>query len=232
MCIRDRNSFEMYAQSRLIPMLRPALKHVFGVLAERSMVLARLYQWSDLWISGGLAVLDSWHLQSLGATFGEHFYGLQRSSSFGRRRQPLSRMAVALSILMSVLLPAVKEHLDQWYKEQGDVWRTTLQQRARSEAEAAAGPPDGRIARWTHRVNQLMEFLRTRLVKVYPALHASTSAVSFGYFLLYLFGRTDFYSPLLHLQGTVVQRVLPSDVTPMLTLTLTLVLWLLLLPGP
>jgi len=124
--------FEMYAQERLIPMLRPAVKHVIAVFAERNVRLLPIHNNADDIITLGLCVLEGHYLRKHAATFAENFYGLQRTSAFGRVGMTLTLWQRICALMWTVLLPAAKEKLDRSYTNQVEAanasgWQNTNQ---------------------------------------------------------------------------------------------------------
>lgn len=214
---RRPNGFEMYAMDRLLPMLRPALKHVLAVIAERHTALIPLFNQADNVIAGTLVLIDLHHLNSFGSTFAEHFYGLQRASKFGRRADPLPRRAVLSSLLLSVILPILKDRLDDAYhaatdNTAGAALRAQLRERAARDREQQQAQ-EGAVqqAGIQQQLDRTLGSLKQLFLRIYPMLHMLWEAATLIYTLRYMFGRSKHYSFLLHLQGLVIQRTLPSD---------------------
>jgi len=208
---RRPNGFELYAMDRLLPMLRPALKHVIAVIAERHTALIPLFNQADNVIAGLLALIDLHHLNSFGATFAEHFYGLQRAYQFGRRSDVLPRSAVLSSLFFSVLMPILKERLDDAYdaatdNTAGAALRAQLRERAARDRE-----PEEQADGVQRKIDQMRAALKKLFLRTYPILHAVWETAKLIYTLRYVFGRSPHYSFLLHIQGLVLQRTMPSD---------------------
>jgi len=162
--------FEMYAQERLVPMLRPAIKHVIAVrphclsfstapffsdecaacghlsqvLAERNPRLLWLHNAADNVLTGGFVMLEGYFLRKHGATFAENFYGLQRAPSFGGSGAGKLTLRQQLSsVLCMVLLPHWKEKLDDWYNEELEASDSTSWRYHARQAAARAAEAEG-----------------------------------------------------------------------------------------
>jgi len=197
--------FEMYAQERLIPMLRPAVKHVIAVFAERNVRLLPIHNNADDIITLGLCVLEGHYLRKHAATFAENFYGLQRTSAFGRVGMTLTLWQRICALMWTVLLPAAKEKLDRSYTNQVEAanasgWQNTNQVPGNNTQLATNST-------WASIQSRLLPLF----VQWYPVAHALFEGTVFIYRLRYMFEHSPYFSPFLHAQGQVVQRLSPQD---------------------
>eukprot|EP01116_Phalansterium_solitarium_P011021 TRINITY_DN26633_c0_g1_i1.p1 TRINITY_DN26633_c0_g1~~TRINITY_DN26633_c0_g1_i1.p1 ORF type:complete len:397 (-),score=-24.61 TRINITY_DN26633_c0_g1_i1:121-1311(-) len=230
--------FEMLAQDELIPVLRPALKYVFAVFAQRRPGFEWMTRYSDELFCLGLLVLENHHLKSYDASFAENFYGLKRMSTtssssnlgslaadralgpgaldgpavgvgtsnpvqsvvggpaisasavdLGPPRATAVSRAIALFCLIGV--PYVKNRLDDMYRDLVPVQSNAI--------------PDT----WPQRLKWSIKRL---FLLVHPWLNAGYQAVFFVYQLLYLYEYTDYYTPLLHLQKTILKRLSTQEI--------------------
>eukprot|EP00927_Polykrikos_kofoidii_P077756 TRINITY_DN74671_c0_g1_i1.p1 TRINITY_DN74671_c0_g1~~TRINITY_DN74671_c0_g1_i1.p1 ORF type:complete len:380 (+),score=44.61 TRINITY_DN74671_c0_g1_i1:84-1223(+) len=191
--------FELVAQEQIVDALRPAVRFVVGVLADsvRSPIPLRILGHWDTLYNIGIIVFEWRCLRANGAGLGEHFYGLKREERppIGtqtpleaverlRRRQKASQLTVRqciASLLLSVLLPEVLRLCEIRFRE-----ATDKPVSARSLEERC----------W---------------VVLYPWVHAANSGISVAYKLLYLLGRTEVWSPLLHVAGLRLVRHFPEQ---------------------
>ncbi|CAE8585243.1 unnamed protein product [Polarella glacialis] len=189
--------FELIAQEQLMDALRPAVRFVVSVLAERAppWALPLFSRWETVY-SAFLLLLEGHHLRVHGATFAEHFFGLRRQEiASGRRLSPLevveaarrrlsapalSRRQQAASLAVAVLLPWFRSRCEERFRE------------AEGMAVAARGR---RELAW---------------LRVYPWVHAANVSAAFGYRLLYLLEQTDAWSPWLHVLGFRLVRHFPE----------------------
>jgi len=189
--------FELVAKDQLLDALRPAVQFVVGVFADQAppRTLRVLAHWETIY-HVLLTTLEWYHLTVHGASFAEHFYGLQRqkhvpSHSLNilervelerqRRKSPkLSLKHRILSLIIVVLLPWVKLKCDTYFRH-----AESLVSSARSSQQKCA-------------------------LVLYPWIHACSHATKLGYSLLYLLGRTDVWSPSLHVLGLRMTRHFPE----------------------
>jgi len=177
--------------------LRPAFRFLVGVWAERApaRLLPLLGHWQAVY-SAGLFLLEGYHLRYHGATFAEHFFGLQRKVAQPLRRfsalevvemerqrlaaPALTKRLQMASLAVAVLLPWLRSKCEEHFRA----------------LEASFTP-----ARTVADISWL---------RVYPCVHAVNVLASFGYRLLYLLERTDVWSPWLHLLGLRLVRHFPE----------------------
>ncbi|BAM81461.1 similar to C3HC4 zinc-binding integral peroxisomal membrane protein PEX12 [Cyanidioschyzon merolae strain 10D] len=192
----DKPSFlELVSQEQLLLGLRPALDRVLHGLCERfsgQHWLRALHRRTDeLWLLI-LLVVEGRSLYSNGATVAESFYGLRRrtneTSTLASRPKEehgpapgLPAAAVWKSVLESAILPYLRTKLDALYQE--------------FYIQASLGL-DGF---WSC-------FWKRLFLRLYPFLRTLDHCFVFLFRLLYLFGRTEYYSWPLRLERIVVVR--------------------------
>eukprot|EP00929_Paragymnodinium_shiwhaense_P039572 TRINITY_DN20777_c0_g1_i10.p1 TRINITY_DN20777_c0_g1~~TRINITY_DN20777_c0_g1_i10.p1 ORF type:complete len:360 (-),score=77.86 TRINITY_DN20777_c0_g1_i10:524-1603(-) len=196
--------FELTAQDQLPDVLRHAARFVVAAAAEQAMsprMLALLSRWEGLYDAAWL-LFEFRSLRQNGACFSESFYGLQRQQYLaGRKLTPLEsvererqrRQAKTvltlrqqlLSLAFVVGLPLIRSRCEQRFRE------------------AIAVP-------------KAVRTLRERLwASGYPLLHALWQGSSALYKLLYLLGRSEVWSPGLHLAGLQLVRHFPDPLEAM-----------------
>ncbi|RKP10482.1 Pex12 amino terminal region-domain-containing protein [Thamnocephalis sphaerospora] len=189
----DRPSlFELIAQDQMRDLLRPALRYLLTVYAERyPRYLLRAHQYFD-----EAYLLLSWlverhYLAQWGASFSENFYGLKRART-SERGDKWTSTDVSRSLLFLVGLPYLKLKLDEAFDKT----------RGGAAAELFGEDEDETP-------------LRRRAVRVfrvvYPWINAGYHGATLAYHIAYLYDRTRFYSPWLHLQGIEVRRMSMQD---------------------
>eukprot|EP00933_Yihiella_yeosuensis_P041996 TRINITY_DN36432_c1_g1_i1.p1 TRINITY_DN36432_c1_g1~~TRINITY_DN36432_c1_g1_i1.p1 ORF type:complete len:370 (+),score=56.58 TRINITY_DN36432_c1_g1_i1:91-1200(+) len=189
--------FELIAQEQLMDALRPAVRFLAGILAERapSRALPLIGRWQEVY-SAFLLILEGYHLRIHGATFAEHFFGLQRQPSGGdpklsalevlekMRRSvdapPLTTRQWASSLAIVVVWPWVRSHCEERFRAAENV------------------PPQARSVQ------------EQRWVRVYPWVHALHTSLAFAHRLLYLLEVSDVWSPWLRLLGLRLVRHFPQ----------------------
>jgi peroxin-12 len=219
--------FELYASERLTSTLRPALRFVLEVLSMRHPSLMALAARSDEIFAVSSTVLELSQLAKHSATIAESFYGLRRSPSFSiphaldSSKQRLSAVQVAASVFASVIFPFVKLKLDEMFAAQsGGVLRDLFQSSGpgslrfnqRSPRPGAATLSERRprtLREFASLVRALAASLQAnqRFVDWYPLCSALYEGIPLIFNILYMLGRTQYFSPGLALQGLVVRRL-------------------------
>ncbi|KAI8822974.1 Pex12 amino terminal region-domain-containing protein [Fimicolochytrium jonesii] len=203
--------FELVAQDKMRDLLKPALQYILAVYAQRyPRYLLRMANRTDELFALLMAVVERWYLRERDASFAEHFYGLRRISANFKQRanKNVPRLDAAQcwrSLFMLVGLPYIKTRLDEAYEKVsggagsrifGDVF-------AEDGFEAVARDEPWK-ARWEKRIKRAF---RTG----YPFANAGYQMLIFVYQIGYMYGKTDYYSPWLHLCGLQVRRLSMKD---------------------
>jgi peroxin-12 len=219
--------FELYASERLTSTLRPALRFVLEVLSMRHPSLMTLAARSDELFAVSSTVLELSQLAKYSATMAESFYGLRRSPSFSvsqaldLSKQRLSAVQVTASVVLSVMFPLGKSKLDELFAAQsGGVLRDLFQPSGvGSLRNHRLSPRPGEANLSGRRPQTLREFARLlralaarlqasqRFVDWYPLCSALYEGIPLIFNVLYMLGRTRYFSPSLALQGLVVRRL-------------------------
>lgn len=189
--------FELVAQAQLMSALRPAVRFVVSIYAERApaRLLPLFARWQAVY-SLLVLLLEGYHLRCHGALFTERFFGLKRQEAAPRRK---------LSMLEGVALER---------RRQENPTLTARQQLA-SLVTAVLLPLLGQRCeerfREADRIPLAARTFRERCwASLYPWIHASGGLLALAYQMLYLLRRTDVWSPSLHICGLRVIRVLPD----------------------
>lgn len=155
----------------------------------------------------------------VGGSFAENFYGLKRvstshldrvqfTSPINSQSSPaLTRREITKSLLVLVGLPYVKSRLDLFYqKVSGHGSASILGDNEQEELENEELENPG-----TKRTRKLMIRLIRLFKRVYPILNFLYHGSNLAYNVAYLFGKTRYYTPWLHLVGLQVQRMSMND---------------------
>lgn len=192
-------------------------------------------RWHHELFTLALLLLESHYLRHYDASFAENFYGLKRrpalqQSAAEAEGVPSRAAALGVSVVAAVtprpglsgrqkvaalfflvLVPYLKAKLDAAYAHltplpllnrpaELDHEPSGRSGRAGEEAEDAGG-------RW----RAVREAVRAAFLRAYPTASALYEALFFVYALLYLYERTRFFTPLLHLLGQEVVRLSPEE---------------------
>lgn len=155
----------------------------------------------------------------VGASFAENFYGLKRvstqqlESKGSQLALPVGQQSASSlttkernqSLLVLVGLPYLKCRLDLLYQQiSGDASLLGINEQEERENEALADPQTSRRRRFTIRLIKLFR-------KVYPYMNALYHGSGLVYNVLYLFNKTKYHSPWLHLLGLQIKRMSMAD---------------------
>ncbi|EFN57496.1 hypothetical protein CHLNCDRAFT_48657 [Chlorella variabilis] len=212
--------FELVAAEKLMPSLKAAVLYSLSVYAQRRPALHHLLDREDELFFLLSMALDRQALAANGGSFAEGLYGLRRApasgSSGGSSRQPLTDSQRSMSLILLTLVPFLRSKLDslhqrlqqQQQQQQLQGWRT--QPPGTSAAPAAPGSSSSRQGpaspAWLQQL-RWRALARRAFQLLYPWVVAGHEGARFAYQLLYLLGRTPYYSPGLHLLGLEVVRL-------------------------
>ncbi|XP_064620299.1 peroxisome assembly protein 12-like [Lineus longissimus] len=191
--------FEVLAQESLLSAVRPAVKHILRVVAEKNpSTYGFLYRFSDEFYAGLDLILQHHYLTKYSASFAENFYGLKRVSleggakpDFGGQNESsgwLSRKAVKRSLFFLVVLPYVRLKLDSLYEEM----------KSRQE-------------QYNLGAKSLKATFYQAFLGVYPYLHMVLEGAAFMFQLQYLLKKSEFHSPWLMLAGVKLHSLTEDD---------------------
>ncbi|KAI9479863.1 Pex12 amino terminal region-domain-containing protein [Coemansia mojavensis] len=202
--------FEIVAQHKMSELLEPALRHVTSVYAQRyPRYLVRVLNWHEEVYAALMLLVERHYLRNYGGSFTEHFYGTKRV----RTRKiggdgALTRGDVWRSLVFLVGLPLAKARLDQRYE------RSTGGEAARllGGAFAQQSEPDDPVqAGWRGKAQAAWRVAVRTFWKYYPHANCAYHLATALYYVAYMFDRTDYNSPWLHLLGLQVRRLSAAD---------------------
>eukprot|EP00947_MAST-08B_sp_MAST-8B-sp1_P006429 g6429.t1 len=175
--------FEMVMQDETMGYIKPAFRHVAQNLAEHyPLVFGRLLMWWEEAFHAVLLVVEGSFILRADSSFGEWFYQLRRVDHTGASPGGgLTASKRMWSIFMLVVWPYLAARLEALHVDYVARQGRILWRR---------------VLRW--------------LVRNYGTLHATGQGLSLLYQVLFLFGLTRFWSPLLRLAHLTVERVPPN----------------------
>ncbi|XP_078662554.1 peroxisome assembly protein 12-like isoform X1 [Branchiostoma floridae x Branchiostoma belcheri] len=185
--------FEVLAQESLMTAVRPAVKHASKILAERNPArYGWLYRFNDEIYTLLDTLLQHHYLRTYGSSFAENFYGLKRIPIHGGK---LGHQHQLKSLMFLTLLPYLKLKLDQRFE--------TLQ-----EQEADSGG----IISDAIQEQSLWKKLERIFRIVYPYVHMGWEGAMLYYQFAYIFDKSQYHSPLLHLAGVKLCNLSAEDI--------------------
>lgn len=177
--------FEVVAQDSLLSTIRPALKHAVRVLAEYrpDKFSWMLRHYDEIFTSLDL-LLQNYHLRKYCASFSEHFYSLKRVSG-DQPTGKLCRTTFWKSLICIVILPYIKLKLDERFEDMLHKYNTQNGQR--------------------------FSTLSRVFITMYPYLHTSWEGAILAYQTAYMFGKSPWHSPFIHLAGVTLTLDLEGE---------------------
>jgi hypothetical protein len=144
-------------------------------------------------------------LRNADGSFSENFYGLKRarvSPEDPDKTLPFLRRQRRLSLLFLVVIPYLKDKLDQWYNS--------------NYGHNAAALQAGDVENFSRPNQALLSVSQRRLASfvriIYPTFHAVYEGLFFIYQILYMYEYTSYFTPFLHLMGLSVKRLSMKDI--------------------
>ncbi|KAI7878737.1 Pex12 amino terminal region-domain-containing protein [Mucor mucedo] len=210
--------FELVAQEKLKELLQPAVQYALAIYAQRyPRLLLRVVNNHEEFYAALMLLVERHYLKEWGGSFAENFYGLKRVStrhldtvqfSASSQSSPaLTRREISMSLLVLVGLPYVKSRLDLLYgKVSGGSASSILgdNEQEELENEELANGDTPRMRKLAIRFMRLFK-------RLYPILNFVYHGSNMAYNVAYLFGKTKYYTPWLHLLGLQVKRMSMND---------------------
>lgn len=195
--------FEMYIQSQMIPSLKPAIKYILAIMSQKFPQLNLTHKYADELFYGALWVLEQHFLRLYDGSFSENFYGLKRAHVVEENEKPIPflRRDRYLSLIFLVVVPYIKDKLDQWYNNNYGHNVSALQAGDIERFQRNGTENDPSRAR---------KALLMRIL--YPTFHAIYEGSHLAYQVLYMYEYTSYFTPFLHFLGLNVKRLSMKDV--------------------
>ncbi|KAG1657429.1 Peroxisome assembly protein 12 [Nymphon striatum] len=125
------------------------------------------------------AILHFHFLKKHSSSFSERFYGLRRINSAEKEENLLNSSSFRYSLISLVLEPYISSKLNKFYSK-------------------LLESQDKREAPLNSKFNQLKTNIGFLYLRIFPILEVIMKLTSFFFKLRYIFGKTDYYSPLLY----------------------------------
>ncbi|PWZ02708.1 hypothetical protein BCV70DRAFT_196957 [Testicularia cyperi] len=218
--------FELAAQSQLQDLIKPAFRYVLAVLAQRNpRYLLRLVNKFDEVYAVGMLGVESHYLRVWGSSFSENFYGLKRrkrpalhtsrakasseaTSVSIASAERLTKREIRLSLLFLVGLPYLGAKLD-------DYWESIGGGVSSSANLFGDDPSNDRQFRdreeQLNRITRIRESVKNAFRQGYPYAKTLYQLWLLTYNVRYLFDKTPFWRPWLHLMRVDIRRIGPND---------------------
>ncbi|CEG73332.1 hypothetical protein RMATCC62417_08737 [Rhizopus microsporus] len=206
--------FELVAQDKLKELLQPAIQYVLAIYAQRyPRLLLRIVNNHEEFYALLMLLIERHYLKEWSGSFAENFYGLKRVSSLSTnnfvspinsKASKLSSKDINRSLLVLVGLPYIKCRLDLLYQRVSGSSDIILDEQVEIENEELADSN-------TKASRKLLIRLKRLFKKIYPIVNFLYHISNLGYNIGYLFGKTKYYTPWLHLLGIEVKRMSMDD---------------------
>ncbi|CBQ67699.1 related to Peroxisome assembly protein 12 [Sporisorium reilianum SRZ2] len=214
--------FELAAQSQLQELIKPAVRYVLAVLAQRNpRYLLRVVNSFDEVYALAMAGIETHYLRVWGSSFAENFYGLRRrkrpglSRSAGAatsvsmaRSERLGQREIRLSLLFLVALPYVGAKLE-------DVWERNGGGLSNSAGLFDDDPSSTAAGRFNDTAVPLREKLQKGAMEAFktafPYAKTAWQLWLLTYNVCYLFDKTPYWRPWFGAMRIDVRRVGPND---------------------
>ncbi|SPO19957.1 related to Peroxisome assembly protein 12 [Ustilago trichophora] len=213
--------FELAAQSQLQDLIKPAVRYVLAVLAQRNpRYLLRIVNSFDEIYALLMAGIEAHYLRVWGSSFAENFYGLRRRRRPGLNRnaagstsvsvarsERLGKKEIRLSLLFLVGLPYLGAKMeDVWERNGGGLSNTAslFGEDATSRFTDSSQPAQPLFTRMR---SATMEIFKP----TYPYLKTIYQLWLLTYNVRYLFDKTPYWRPWFSLMRIDVRRVGPND---------------------
>ncbi|KAG2190482.1 hypothetical protein INT46_011699 [Mucor plumbeus] len=212
--------FELVAQEKLKELLQPAVQYVLAIYAQRyPRLLLRVVNNHEEFYAAIMLLVERHYLKEWGGSFAENFYGLKRvstshldsikfASPINSQSSPaLTTREITKSLLVLVGLPYVKCRLDLLYQKVSGGSASSIlgdNEQLEMENEELASPETSTKRKLVIRLMRLFK-------KIYPIINFLYYGSNLAYNVAYLFGKTKYYTPWLHLLGLEVKRMSMND---------------------
>lgn len=226
--------YELAAQEQLQDLLKPCLRYILSVLAQRNpRYLLKIINKFDEVYAIMMWAIERHYLRTWGSSFAENFYGLKRrrrpgiatprakTASSARSTQQameaLRPIDIHVSLLTLVGLPYIQTKLHDLWEQQGggvDAEQGALfgddEEPAQESSTARRTFVEGGTG-IEARIAQVRLLLRKCFSKGYPYIGTAWQIWLLSYNVRYLFDKTPFWRPWLRLMRMDVRRVGPND---------------------
>jgi len=187
--------FELVAADRLTNSLKTAVSFVLRVYSENRESVRLLLRFEDEVLLALSALLETGSVFQHAASFSEALYGLARRSVATQPPKRLTAIQLSMSLASILGVPYVQSRLMKLYQD--------LTAHENSLRAIFPTPPDESLT--------LRNFAMRCFLNGYPYGRFCTEIVTWCYQFLYLVGRSDYYSPWLHLMNLQIFSISPDE---------------------
>eukprot|EP00890_Picochlorum_soloecismus_P003021 jgi/Picsp_1/371/NSC_00369-R1_protein len=194
----------MLAAERLTDSLKRTIAYSLSVYGQSSPLCRRLLDAEDELFFIVSLLVENNSLRSHGASFAENIYGLRRnpmpvSNQAAGNSKSMTPGQSRMSLIILTLLPFLKCKL----------YRLYIQHRNQGQRSGSDSVIE---SMWDlFRSRKFSTLAKKLLLKVYPWTSTSLELLFFYYKLMYLLGKTPYFSPDLHFLGLSVVRLNPNE---------------------
>ncbi|SPC65352.1 related to Peroxisome assembly protein 12 [Ustilago sp. UG-2017b] len=216
--------FELAAQSQLSDLIKPAVRYVLAVLAQRNpRYLLRIVNRFDELYALLMAAIETHYLSIWGSSFSENFYGLRRRRRPGlnpsiraggvtsvsvAKSERLGKKEIRLSLLFLVGLPYLGAKLEDLWERNGGGLRNTANLFGEERGAGRSRFSKSSNLPLRQRVKEMIvEGFKTS----YPYLKTLYQLWLLTSNVRYLFDKTPYWRPWFSLMRIDIRRVGPND---------------------
>ncbi|KXS14545.1 hypothetical protein M427DRAFT_57459 [Gonapodya prolifera JEL478] len=194
--------FELSTLEDIRDRLQPAMRYFLTVFAPRypRLLLPLVNRHEELYATV-FGFIEAYYLWEHDGSFEENFYGLKRAPT-ARKREKLSSRERWGSLATLIAVPYVRSKLQELYEQVG------------GGAEMFGDEDEEEEARQTRGQSPLKLLLRRGFRRAYPYVNALYGLALFVWQVLYMYGRTRYFSPWLYLLGVEIKRLDWRDMEP------------------
>mmetsp|Transcript_12465 Transcript_12465/g.23132 ORF Transcript_12465/g.23132 Transcript_12465/m.23132 type:complete len:359 (-) Transcript_12465:2039-3115(-) len=205
--------FELSMADNLADALRPAFEYMLRTIGERYEAAFHLFAWKDELYAAALLLVQRHYLATYDASFAENFYALKRVKidPTTNAQRPLRPREKLVSLIALALVPYLRGKIFAWHEQ------ATLQQQSQppSIQNGSNERDDDQVA--SPRTNSVPKesivavAIKNACIKGIPLSFAAVEGMNFLNKVMFLFNKTEHYSPSLWLQGVVLARITGED---------------------
>ncbi|CAG8461434.1 4298_t:CDS:2 [Diversispora eburnea] len=194
--------FELIAQEKLREMIRPALRYILSVYAQRyPRYLLRIVNRYDELYTIMMLFIEKHYLKEWSASFAENFYGLKRSRLLKTK----------------INLPEAVPDKELRLLRNEDIWNDLYEKVSGGAGARLLGeifPVRDNINEGHLQLNpkeRIRRLLRSIFRNFYPWVNALYYGSILIFNIFYLYDKTPYYTPWLKLMGIQIQRMSAQD---------------------
>ena len=181
--------FDLLVQENMNSLFRLSFKHCFKWITKYSAFLKRSEKFSDEIYLIFHSSIELLYLKVYDSLFSENFYGLRRHSLTDKKR--------ILSVVLSIIFPYCKAKLDDLFEK--------LEKNLDEPQSITPSKKKSKYFLIEKKIEQI-------ILKFYPFFHLLWSSFFWLYRFRFMFGLSDFHSPLLSILGVKLVYNLKNNI--------------------